>query len=102
MITFISKHLVKKIQEEVDTKKKILNSTYTFLYFDEAITDKNKKINRVDRYNSYPEEEILPLSWYYLNPITLVKIYKNLKENKFYTYRSIDGKSHKIRIKNKK
>lgn len=101
MLTFLSKHLVKKIQEEVDKKKKILGSTYTFLYFDEVIVDPKKRINRVDKYNPYPLEEVLPLSWYFLSPKTLVKIYNNLKENKFYTYRSIDGKSHKIRIKNK-
>lgn len=100
-MTFISRHLVKKIGEEIENKNKILKSN-SFLYFDEAVIDKTATINRVDRYCSYPKEEILGLSWYILSPKTLVKIYKNLKENKFYTYKSIEGRSHKIRIKTKK
>jgi hypothetical protein len=101
MVNFISRHLIKKIQEEVQNKNKILNCTH-FLYFDQIIEDPKTKINRVDKYNPYPAEEILPLSWYFLSPKTLVTIYQNIKNNNFYTYKSIEGKSHKIRIKNKK
>jgi hypothetical protein len=97
-VNFISMHLVKKIQEQVEQKSKIL-STNRFIYFDEVIDDRKKKIDRVDRYNPYAKEEVLPLSWYLLSPKTLVKIYENLKTNKFYSYRLIDSKSHKVRIK---
>lgn len=97
-VNFISMHLVKKIQEQVEQKSKILSSN-RFIYFDEVIDDPKNKIDRLDRYNPYAKEEILPLSWYLLSPKTLVKIYENLKTNKFYSYRLIDSKSHKVRIK---
>lgn len=100
MINFISIHLVKKIQEQVEQKSKILSAN-RFIYFDEIIYDSKKKIDRLDKYNPYAKEEILPLSWYFLSPKTLIKIYENLKTNKFYSYTLIGNKSHKIRIKNK-
>jgi hypothetical protein len=98
MINFISIHLVKKIQDQVEQKSKILSAN-RFIYFDEIIDDPKKKIDRLDRYNPYAKEEVLPLSWYLLSPKTLIKIYENLKTNKFYSYTLIGNKSHKIRIK---
>jgi hypothetical protein len=101
MITFISRHLVKNIEDQIREKMKILKHN-SFLYFDDSIQDSKKLINRVNGINAYGKEEVLPTSWYTLHPKTLIKIYENLKYNKFFIYKTIDGKSHKMRIKNRK
>jgi hypothetical protein len=98
MITFISRHLVNKIEYQIKEKQNILNHN-GFLYFDHIIEDSKKRINRVDKHNAFPHEEVLPISWYLLSPLTLVKIYNNLKNNDFFIYKEIKGKSHKMRIK---
>jgi hypothetical protein len=101
MISFIEKHLITAITNQVKEKYKILKFS-GFLYFDETIPDGKKEINRVNESNPFPKEEVLPLSWYFIRPATLAKIYLKLKFNQFYIYKEIDGKSHKMRIKNRK
>lgn len=101
MITFISRHLVNNIESQIKEKMKILNHS-NFLYFDESIKDSKKIINRVNLFSPFGKEEIVATSWYLLDPKTLVEIYNKLKNNKFYIYKTIDGKSHKVRIKDRK
>jgi len=100
MISFIEKHLITSITQQVKEKQKILKFN-GFLYFDETISDGKKEINRVNESSPYPKEEVLPLSWYFIRPASLAKIYLRLKLNQFYIYKEIDGKSHKMRIKNR-
>lgn len=100
MVSFIERHLITSITEKVKEKQKILKFN-GFLYFDESIPDGKKEINRVNEFNPYPKEEVLPLSWYFIRPLSLAKIYMKLKSNQFYIYKEIDGKSHKMRIKNR-
>jgi hypothetical protein len=98
MITFISRHLVNKIEDQIKEKINILKHD-GFLYFDHIIEDPKKRINRVNRHNVFAQEQVLPVGWHYLSPLTLVKIYNNLKNNNFFIYKEIKGKSHKMRIK---
>jgi len=100
MVSFIERHLITAITNQVKEKQKILKFN-GFLYFDETISDGKKEINRVNESNPYPKEEVLPLSWYFIRPSSLAKIYMKLKFNQFYIYKEIDGKSHKMRIKNR-
>ncbi len=99
MVSFIERHLITSITNQIKEKQKILKFN-GFLYFDETISDGKKEINRVNESNPYPKEEVLPLSWYFIRPSSLAKIYMKLKFNQFYIYKEIDGKSHKMRIKN--
>jgi hypothetical protein len=101
MLDFITQHLITSVTKVIKEKQKILKHN-GFLYFDKTISDGKKEINRVNENNPYGKEEILPLSWYFIRPATLAKIYLDLKFNNFYIYKEIDGKSHKMRIKNRK
>jgi hypothetical protein len=105
-MNFITKHLIKKIETEIREKFSILK-VENFCYFDEPVIFKNKynkdsakkTINRVNKFNPYVTEEIMPSSWYLMSGDTLIEIYDRVKNNDFYAYRKIDGRDHKIRIK---
>ena len=100
MITFIDRHLIDKINEQLVQKQATLKHDH-FYYFDEPVTDKRRIIDRVNRYNPYIKDQILPASWYSFEGSTLREIYMKLKYNKFYVYKKLkDGKSYKTRIKN--
>jgi hypothetical protein len=98
MSNFIRTHLISKIKSEVKEKEKILNFD-GFFYLDNDVDDGKKKINRLNKHSIYPKEELLPLSWYALKGTTLLEVYSQLKDNNFYIYKFLDGKSHKMRIK---
>lgn len=98
---FIRTHLVTKIKNSVKEKQKILNFE-GFFYLDDPIEDGKKIINRLNQYSVYPKEELLPINWYQLKGSSLSGVYSQLKENNVYIYKMLDGKSHKMRIKNKK
>ena len=101
MINFIKLHLISKIEEQLKEKQAVLKHN-NFYYFDEPILYKKKLIDRVNRFNPYFKNEILPSSWYGLDGKVLRDIYLKLKNNQFYIYKLMeDGKSYKTRIKNK-
>lgn len=98
-MNFILKHLIEKIYEEIKKKQTILKHDH-FYYFDEPIKDGKRQIDRVNRWNPYVKNEVLPTSWYSLKGGSLVDAYKKLKNNDFYIYKNLDdGKSYKTRIK---
>ena len=47
------------------------------------------------------KNDILPRTFYGIDGVALVEVFKNLKRNDFYIYKNISGKSHKVRIKKK-
>lgn len=98
---FIKTHLITKIRDQVKEKHKILKFD-GFLFFDEDIVDDKNIINRVNGMNVYRKNEILPHSWYSISGRSLLEIYSRLKDNSFYIYKILDGRSHKMRIKKKK
>lgn len=97
---FIRTHLITKIKDSIKEKQKILKFD-GFFYLDEPLGDTNKTINRLNQHALYPKEEVLPLNWYKIQGQNLLEIYSQLKDNKVYIYKLIEGKSHKMRIKNK-
>lgn len=106
MSDFIRTHLITKIKDQVKEKQNILKFD-GFLFLDKDIPDGReklftKKINRVNKWNVYPKEELLPISWYSIKGHALLEVYSQLKDNNFYIYKILDGKSHKMRIKKKK
>ncbi len=97
-MNFIKTHLIKKIEEQVKVKQSVLKHDH-FYYFDKPILDGKRFIDRVNRFNPYQKNEVLPLSYYSLNGMTLISIFKQLKDNNFFIYKNIEGKSYKTRIK---
>lgn len=99
-MNFITKHLIEKINEQIKQKQATLKHEH-FYYFDEPIKDRKRFIDRINRWNPYIKNEVLPSTWYAMNGNALHELYSKLKKNQFYIYKKLDGKSHKIRIKNK-
>jgi hypothetical protein len=104
---FISEHLISTIKKMVKEKKEILGTNW--LYFDEKIKPRKtkskmwfKELNRINEYNVYQTEGLLPVSWINISGEELLDVYNLIKENKVYTYKNITGRSHKVRIKNRK
>ncbi len=95
---FIKRHLIEKIKNEVELKRQITKEC-NFYYFDEPIKDKVAMVNRVSRFTAFGKEEIVGLSWYSLSGQTLLKIYDKIKNNDFFYYTLVDGKSYKARLK---
>ena len=98
MPDFIRTHLINKIKQEVKYKSKVLDFN-GFFYLVNEINDGNKIINRVNIYSIYSKEELVPLNWYNVKGPTLIEVYSQLKDNNFFIYKNINGKSHKIKIK---
>jgi len=96
---FITEHIIELIINEVEGKKKIGGTATSFFYFEEPIIDGDKHINRVSQFNPFEKEEILPIGWHVLEGSTLLEIYDKLKNNEFFFYKLIDGKSYKARLK---
>ncbi len=97
-MNFIKTHLIAKIEEQVKHKQAVLKHNH-FYYFDKPIIEDKKIFDRINRFNPYRKNEILPSSYYSLKGATLVEIFKQLKSNDFFIYKNIDGKSYKTRIK---
>ena len=95
---FITEHVVKLIEGEINGKKGITKET-NFFYFNEPINDGDMIINRVSQFNPFQKEEVLPVGWYTLSGNTLIQIYDKLKNNEFFFYKIIEGKSYKARLK---
>lgn len=97
-MSFIKSHLVENIKKQIEEKQNSVNFI-GFFYFDDVITFKYWNINRINNISVYPKEKKYPLTFWSLNGETLLNIYKNLKSNKFFFYKKINGKSHKVRLK---
>lgn len=97
-MNFLNKHLIEKIYEQIVEKQSVLKHTH-FFYFDEPVDTSRGKLDRVNRWNPFIKDEVLPHTFYAMNGNQLLDVYKRLKQNDFYIYKSIDGKSHKLRIK---
>lgn len=97
-MNFITKHIIAKIEDLVIRKQRSLKCD-GFFYFDDLVKDTRIVINRINRWNVFAKEEILPISWHMLDSRTLITIFHRLKNNQFFGYRRIDGKDFKVRIK---
>lgn len=93
---FLTRHLIKKITDMVKLTEKDYIQRY--IYLDRVIYDGNRVINRVNRYNPYEVESLLPTSWYMLSVQSLLSIYEQLSDNKIYTYDVVDGGAVKKRL----
>lgn len=98
MNDFISKHLISKIEQMVVDKQRSLKCD-GFFYFDKEIKDSRILINRINRWNVFQKEEILPVSWYMLDAKTLVEIFHMIKHNKFYAYVRSQNRDFMVRLK---
>jgi len=101
MADFIRSLLITKIKEQIKEKERILKFD-GFFFLDKDIKDDKKIINRLNKHSLYPKEELVRLSWSHVIEASLLEVYSQLKDNKFFIYKILDGKSHKMRIKNKR
>ena len=78
MVSFLTKHILNKISEETI---RILNKTgsNTFIFFDAPIRDGKYLIDRVNKISPFEYDKVLPISWYRLDGLTILKIYNKLK-----------------------
>lgn len=99
---FIKAHLVSKIKRlykeyEITLKP---NGGNKFLYFDEPILVKdNKRINRLNAWYPFMDEEIVNSGWHELKGPTIKEMYDKIKSNKVYIMKTIDNRFYKIRRK---
>lgn len=99
---FIKAHLVSKIKRlykeyEITLKP---NGGNKFLYFDEPILVKdNKRINRLNAWYPFMDEEIANSGWHELKGPTIKEMYDKIKSNKVYIMKTIDNRFYKIRRK---
>jgi len=99
-MNFIKKHLVSNIKIKVKDIKNQMGSIDNFIYFDEDIDIGYKQtINRINDWYPSKKEEIVNSGWHDIKGEFIIQIYHKLKYNRFYIYKSIDGKSYKIRKK---
>ena len=94
----ITNQVIRLIEREIEDKRKLTNIT-NFYYFNDPIVDGKRIINRVSRFHPFEKEEIVPIGWYLLSGNALIQIYDKLKNNEFFFYKLIDGKSYKARLK---
>lgn len=95
---FITEQVIRLIENEIEDKRKLTSIT-NFYYFNDPIFDGKRVIDRVSRFNPFVKEEIVPIGWYGLSGNALVQIYDKLKNNDFFFYKLIEGRSYKARLK---
>jgi hypothetical protein len=98
---FIRMHLIKEIFQRSDRTKKICNVPgNSFVYFDEPIQTTTYKINRFGKGSFFFEEQVLPISWGSIDGKILLKALDEIKKNKVFVLKDMDGRPCKTRIKN--
>jgi hypothetical protein len=97
---FIRTHLISKVfQLTNDKMKKTGVPVNSFVYFDNPIKCKMYDVDRFGKGNFYFKNQILPLSWSSIDYNILGNAFDQLKSNKVYVYRNINGKIYKTRSK---
>lgn len=97
-MNFITRHIINKIVDTIKEKQKYLNHT-GFIYLDKPSKNRTRYINRVNKFNYYYQDEILPQSFYFLEGNQLIEIFDSLRKNEFFIYKKIKDKDYKTRIK---
>ena len=101
-LNFIKTHIVEKIKKEISLKGNRIDtptSMVSWYYFDEPIVDGKRRVNRVSKFNPFGKEDIIPINWFEMSGGSLLELYAKLKDDKFFYYKLIDGKSYKTRLK---
>ena len=89
-MTFIKRHLIDKIKENIRQKQLDFNHKQ-FFFFNRPIQFGSKLIDRITIDSPYYQEEILPSSYYHLTGHILKEIYFKLKRNEVYFYTKADN-----------
>jgi hypothetical protein len=103
-MSIIKNKVIYEITKMIREKSELVKHT-SFLYFDEPVKFKylnahKKKINRVTKSSCFTESEQVPYYFTSIPGTALLEIFSNLKNNKFYFYKTYAGKSYKTRLKN--
>jgi hypothetical protein len=94
-MNFIKIHLISKISKNYrEIRTHFSHDGFFFLNKDV------NKINRIGKGMLYKEELIIPEDWRKIKGNDLLNILKQIKEKKFYFYKEINGKFHKIKPRN--
>ncbi len=78
MVSFLTKHILNKISEETIKLMDETGST-SFIFFDSPIWGGKYLIDRVNKISPFEYDKVLPISWYRLDGLTILKIYNKLK-----------------------
>jgi len=99
---FIRMYLIKEIFQKSSEKKKICQvPENTFIYFDEPIQTKTFKIDRFGKGSLFFDEQILPIDWASIDGDILLEALNQIKTNKFFVLKNVNGKLYKTRPKGK-
>jgi hypothetical protein len=79
MVSFLTTHILNKISEETIRILNKTGSNASFIFFDAPIRDGKYLIDRVNKISPFEYDKVLPISWYRLNNLTILKIYNKLK-----------------------
>ena len=95
---FIREHLVSSILSLYEENRQLASGG--FIYLDSHVdVDGRTKVNRINGKFAYCHEEIVPMSWDRIPGKKLEEIKREMKEGRFYSYKTIDGKGYKVRKK---
>lgn len=97
-MNFIRGHLIIDIKERIVNLKKSLKFT-NFVYFDEPVRCGEYLVDRINEHYPFYRENYVCAEWKDIKGHALVEMQKRLRDNRFFVYRNIDGKSYKIRKK---
>jgi hypothetical protein len=95
-MNFLRYTIISKILTKYRSKREFYNHE-GFLYFDTKVGN----INRIGKGFLYCEEEIIHQNWDDIDSNELFQVLKLIKNNQFYFFKTIDGKTVKFRPKKK-
>jgi hypothetical protein len=95
-MNFIKSHLVSRIKIMYKKNENLGDSN--FLYLDKPIdVDGKRKVNRLNQWYPFCEEELVHSGWHDLSGNILKEIYISMRDGKFYGYKTIEGRKYKLR-----
>jgi hypothetical protein len=104
-VNFINIHIINKIFDELEIRRKKLNHQGYFMFDEEIkldylINSRASSINRVNAINAFCKNQSSPIQLRILDGKTLLEIYTKIKNNQFYIDKKMtDGKYYKVRLK---
>jgi hypothetical protein len=94
-MNFITSKLIDNIYVLVVMSQNKYNHHH-FFYFNEPIIEDDMVIDRINRWNPYVKEKMLPYAYYSLKGSTLIEIYEKIKNEQFYYWENKNNNYKKV------
>jgi len=94
-MNFITSKLIDNIYVLVVKSQNKYNHHH-FFYFNEPIIEDDMVIDRINRWNPYVKEKMLPYTYYSLKGSTLIEIYEKIKNEQFYYWENKNNNYKKV------